>query len=396
MHQSNVRISDLSVLEITKNLIARESVTPEDAGCQDYIKSLLKNSNFQFEHMDFEDTKNLWAITNKNKANEINQPVFLFAGHTDVVPVGNLKNWNTPPFEPTIIDGTLYGRGTADMKGSVAAMIHSTNRFKNDFPDHNGQIAFLITSDEEGPFINGTVRVVEELIKRKQKIDFALVGEPSSTKTLGDVIKIGRRGSLTGWLKIHTTQGHVAYPHLAENAIHAASDFISALTKVEWDQGNESFPPTSLQITNIKAGIAGNVIPGEIDCEFNFRFSTEYTAEQLKVKMVSFISQHAQKYELEWKVNGEPFITTSTELIDATTKAIREVCNIETSPQTSGGTSDGRFIAKMGAQIVELGPINKTIHQVNECVKVDDLEKLSDIYYHILKKLLIDEPQEKL
>ena len=386
-----------TVLDITKDLIARESVTPEDANCQEIIKTLLSTvtsnskAGFDFEQMDFEDTKNLWAITQKNDPSQLDEPVFLFAGHTDVVPAGNCDKWNTPPFVPTIIDGVLYGRGTADMKGSIAAMVHATNHFRTDYPHHKGQIAFLITSDEEGPFINGTVRVVEELIKRKQKIDYALVGEPSSTNTLGDVIKIGRRGSLTGWLKIHTTQGHVAYPHLAENAIHTASNFISAVTKMEWDQGNENFPPTSLQITDIKAGIAGNVIPGEIDLEFNFRFSTEYTAENLKAKMEAFISQHAQKFDLDWKINGEPFITTSTELIDATKKAIKETCNINTSAETSGGTSDGRFIAKIGAQIVELGPINKTIHQVNECVNVADLEKLSELYYQILKNLLVEE-----
>lgn len=375
-----------STLEIAEQLIRRESVTPEDAGCQEYIKSLLKPSVFKFEQMDFEDTKNLWAIRKNSTSSD--EPVFLFAGHTDVVPSGSLEKWNTPPFEPTIVDGVLYGRGTADMKGSIAAMISATRQFVRDYPKHKGSIAYLITSDEEGPFINGTIKVVEELIQRKQKVDYAIVGEPSSSEQLGDVIKVGRRGSLTGWLKIHGQQGHVAYPHLADNAIHIAANFIEEVSKVEWDQGNENFPPTSLQITNIKAGEASNVIPGEIDVEFNFRFSTEFTVEALQAKMKMLIDKHCNQAELQWKINGEPFITQSKELIDATRYAIKQVCNIETSAQTTGGTSDGRFIAKMGAQIVELGPINKTIHQVNECVNVDDLDKLSAIYYQILKKLL--------
>jgi len=378
-----------STLEIAKELIRRQSITPQDADCQEYIKSLLQDSNFVFETMDFSDTKNLWAITKLSDNNDSEQPVFLFAGHTDVVPPGQLDKWTTPPFQPVIRDGLLFGRGAADMKGSIAAMITATKQFITDYPNHTGQIAYLITSDEEGPFINGTVKVIEELLTRKQRIDYALVGEPSSTKELGDVIKIGRRGSLTGWLKIHGKQGHVAYPHLAKNAIHTAAYFLEEVTKMEWDQGNENFPPTSLQVTNIQAGEASNIIPGELDIEFNFRYSTEYTAEQLKNKMQSFIEKHCDDSELEWKINGEPFITRSTTLIEATEKAIKDVCGLKTSPETTGGTSDGRFIAKTGAQIVELGPINATIHQVNECVNVDDLEKLSRIYYGILKNLLI-------
>ncbi len=376
-----------NTLDIAKTLIARKSVTPEDADCQILIQELLKDSQFIFEEMNFADTKNLWAIRNSNNQNN-SEPVFLFAGHTDVVPAGNLDKWDTPPFEPTIKDGVLFGRGAADMKGSIAAMISATNRFIQDFPEHNGCIAFLITSDEEGPFINGTVKVIKELQKRKQRIDYALVGEPSSTTKLGDVIKIGRRGSLTGWLKIHGIQGHVAYPHLAENAIHTAAYFMEEVTKIEWDKGNKNFPPTSLQITNIKAGEASNVIPGEIDIEFNFRFSTVFTPLELRDRMTAFVNKHCKNSDLEWKLNGEPFITESPELINATSDAIRKVCGIETSKQTSGGTSDGRFIAKTGAQIVELGPINSSIHQVNEFVSVKDLDQLSDIYYQILINLL--------
>lgn len=386
-----------NTLEIAKALISRPSVTPEDAECQALIQNLLGEEHFCFEPMDFHDTRNLWAIERKPNDHSTSsckdlqqQPVFMFAGHTDVVPPGSIEKWQTNPFEPTIIDGILYGRGAADMKGSLAAMVAATNRFIDDFPVHNGRIAFLITSDEEGPFINGTTKVVDELIKRKQTVEYALVGEPSSSAKLGDVIKIGRRGSLTGWLKIHGVQGHVAYPHLADNAIHTAAYFMQEVTDIEWDQGNQYFPPTSFQITNIKAGEAGNIIPGEIDIEFNFRYSTEYTAAQLKTKLQSFVDKHCENSELEWKLNGEPFITSSNELINATTEAIHSVCGIETSPETTGGTSDGRFIAKMGAQIVELGPINKTIHQVNECVDVEDLNKLEEVYYQILINILVN------
>ena len=377
----------MSTLEITKELIKRESITPDDAGCQKYIQSLISDYDFIFENMDFADTKNLWAINHSNASKD--EPVFLFAGHTDVVPPGSLDKWNTPPFEPTIKNNLLFGRGVADMKGSLAAMITATKRFLSDYPSHKGRIAFLITSDEEGPFINGTIKVIDELIKRNQKIDYAIVGEPSSSEQLGDVIKIGRRGSLTGWLTLHGKQGHVAYPHLASNAIHTASSFIHDVNSITWDHGNDNFPPTSLQITNISAGEAGNVIPGEIKIEFNFRFSTEQNFEMLKNKMCSSIEKHCTDYEIKWKHNGEPFLTTEPDLIDATKNAIKKICNIDTSPETSGGTSDGRFIAKTGAQIVELGPINKTIHQVNESVYIDDLETLSKLYYEILKSLLV-------
>ncbi len=378
-----------SSLEIAKNLILRQSVSPKDEGCQAYMQSLLADFGFHFEAMDFDDTQNLWATRQADKAKQQNpQPVFVFAGHTDVVPAGNLEKWHTDPFKPTIIDDHLYGRGTADMKSSLAAMLTASIRFVKAHPQHKGCIAFLITSDEEAKFINGTVKVVETLMQRGQVIDYALVGEPSSTKQLGDVIKIGRRGSLTGWLKIHGKQGHVAYPHLAENAIHTAAYFLEEVTKIKWDEGNQYFPATSLQITNIQAGQASNIIPGEIDIEFNFRFSTEFTAEQLQQKMQAFVDKHCENSELTWQVNGDPFITQGGKLIEATCQAIKTVCGIETSQQTSGGTSDGRFIAKTGAQIVELGPINATIHQVNESVKVEDIEKLADIYFHILKNLL--------
>jgi succinyl-diaminopimelate desuccinylase len=378
-----------TTLEIAKALISRESVTPIDAGCQAYMAEYLNTLGFETEHMDFADTQNIWSIR-QSQDKQNSSPCLVFAGHTDVVPPGNLDNWNTLPFEPTVIDGVLYGRGASDMKGSLAAMLTATKKFVTNYPAHKGSIGYLITSDEEGPFINGTVRVVEELIKRKQNIDYCIVGEPSSTNQLGDVIKVGRRGSLTCWITFKGKQGHVAYPHLAKNAIHTTAEFINEIIKIEWDKGNQNFPATSLQITNIRSGEAGNIIPGEADCEFNFRYSTEQHYSDLQAKVETLANKHCENYDIKWKVNGEPFLTESHQLIDAVSNSIMQICKIKTSPETSGGTSDGRFIAKTKAQIVELGPINKTIHQVNEAVNVADLEKLSDIYYHTLVKLLTD------
>ncbi|TQV81487.1 succinyl-diaminopimelate desuccinylase [Aliikangiella coralliicola] len=378
---------DASTLEIAKDLIARQSVTPADAGCQAFMAEYLNALGFDTEHMDFADTQNIWSIRTPEKAS--NSPCFVFAGHTDVVPPGPSENWHTPPFEPVVKDGVLYGRGAADMKGSLAAMLTATRRFVAEHPEHKGSIAFLITSDEEGPFINGTVKVVEELQKRGQAIDYSIVGEPSSTAQLGDVIKIGRRGSLTGWLKIEGIQGHVAYPHLADNAVHRSAHFLDELINIKWDEGNEHFPPTSLQVTQINAGEAVNIVPGEVKLEFNLRYSTEQSHQRIKQQVETLVKKHCDNYQLDWKLNGEPFLTESHDLIDAVANAIKQVCSVKTSPQTSGGTSDGRFIAKTGAQIVELGPINKTIHQVNECVKVDDLELLSEIYYLTLKQILV-------
>lgn len=371
-----------STLEIAQTLISRQSITPVDAGCQSFMAEYLANYGFDTEHLDYADTQNIWTIRGQGS------PCFVFAGHTDVVPPGNLTAWDSPPFQPTIKDGFLYGRGAADMKGSLAAMLTATRQFVSDYPDHQGSIAFLITSDEEGPFINGTVKVVEELQKRRQPIDYCIVGEPSSSTQLGDVIKIGRRGSLTCWLTIKGKQGHVAYPHLASNAIHTGAQFIDELVAIEWDQGNQYFPATSLQVTNFSAGEAGNIIPGEAHIEFNFRYSTEQTHTHIQQRVEQLIAKHSEHFDIRWKLNGEPFLTQSTELIKAATESIQQVMQIQTSAETSGGTSDGRFIAKTGAQIVELGPVNQTIHQINECVKVDDLEQLSEIYYQILKRLL--------
>ena len=370
-------------LSLAKELIARPSVTPEDEGCQQVIGERLAALGFELETMVFEDTTNLWARRGQGRK------VFCFAGHTDVVPPGDVNDWQFPPFEPTIHDGYLYGRGAADMKGSLAAMVTATEAFIAKYPDVDADIAFLITSDEEGPFINGTKRVVETLQERNEPIEWCVVGEPSSTEKLGDVVKNGRRGSLTGDLTVFGIQGHVAYPHLAENPVHNVAPALTDLVNEQWDEGNASFPPTTFQVSNINAGTgAGNVIPGRIDTQFNFRFSTEVTAEELKQRTEAILDKHQLKYSLKWKLNGPPFLTESGSLIEAVTQAITAECGFETELSTGGGTSDGRFIAPTGAQLVELGPVNATIHKVNERVKADDLDKLSTVYLRCMENLL--------
>ncbi len=371
------------VTDIAIDLIARPSVTPEDAGCQKMMADYLVPLGFDIESMVFEDTTNMWA----RKGSE--GPLFCFAGHTDVVPAGDLNQWHTPPFEPREIDGYLHGRGAADMKGSLAAMMVATKRFVEKHPDHNGSIAFLITSDEEGPFINGTTRVIDTLEARNEKITWSLVGEPSSTHLLGDIVKNGRRGSLTGNLTVKGVQGHVAYPHLADNPVHRAAPALAELARIKWDNGNEFFPPTSFQIANINAGTgASNVIPGAMEVMFNFRYSTEVTAEILIERVLGILDAHGLDYDISWVFNGLPFLTGEGPLLDATREAIYEVTGTQTDPQTSGGTSDGRFIAPTGAQVIELGPVNATIHKVNECVRTADLELLACCYEKILEKLL--------
>ncbi|MBO2595449.1 succinyl-diaminopimelate desuccinylase [Shewanella algae] len=373
------------VLELAKELISRASVTPLDEGCQALMAERLAKLGFANESMVFEDTTNLWSRRGTEG------PVFCFAGHTDVVPPGDLANWHTPPFEPVVIDDYLHGRGAADMKGSLAAMVVATERFVTAHPHHQGSIAFLITSDEEGPFINGTTRVIDTLEERNEKITWALVGEPSSTLKLGDVVKNGRRGSLTGNLVVKGIQGHVAYPHLADNPVHKAAPALAELAAMQWDKGNEFFPPTSFQIANINGGTgASNVIPGELKVMFNFRYSTEVTAEELIKRVENILDAHGLNYELGWIFNGLPFLTGDGPLLEATRQAIKEVTGSDTDPQTSGGTSDGRFIAPTGAQVIELGPVNATIHKVNECVKVADLELLAQCYQRILEKLLLE------
>ncbi|MDW1917805.1 MULTISPECIES: succinyl-diaminopimelate desuccinylase [Vibrio] len=376
-------MTDSPVLALAKDLISRQSVTPEDAGCQDLMIERLKALGFEIEVMVFEDTTNFWA----RRGSEA--PLFAFAGHTDVVPAGKLEHWNTHPFEPTIIDGYLYGRGAADMKGSLAAMVVAVERFIEENPDHKGSIGFLITSDEEGPFINGTVRVVETLMERGENIDMCIVGEPSSTDVVGDVVKNGRRGSITGDLTVKGTQGHVAYPHLASNPVHESLLAIHELATTEWDKGNDYFPPTSFQIPNVSAGTgASNVIPGEFHVQFNLRFSTELNNDAIVQRVTETLDKHELDYDLKWTFNGDPFLTDTGALLDAVVAAVAEVNDTKPALLTTGGTSDGRFIARMGGQVVELGPVNATIHKVNECVKVDDLEKLTDMYENTLKHLL--------
>ncbi len=376
-------MTDSAVLALTRDLINRPSVTPEDEGCQELMGARLAALGFKLETMVFEDTTNLWARRGSKG------PLFCFAGHTDVVPPGPLDQWHTPPFEATDIDGYLHGRGAADMKGSLAAMIVATERFIAAHPDHQGSIAFLITSDEEGPFINGTTRVIDTLEARDEKITWCLVGEPSSTSDVGDVVKNGRRGSLTGDLVVKGIQGHVAYPHLADNPVHKAAPALSELANTVWDNGNEFFPPTSFQIANLHAGTgASNVIPGEFKVQFNFRFSTELNEDTIKARVHNVLDAHGLDYHIDWLLNGKPFLTDKGDLVEATVEAIKAVKHQEPALLTTGGTSDGRFIAQTGAQVVELGPVNATIHKLNECVKIADLELLTDMYEGILERLL--------
>ena len=372
-----------STVSLAQALIERPSVTPEDFGCQQLMAERLAKLGFNNESMLFEDTTNLWSRKGASG------PVFCFAGHTDVVPAGNLELWHTPPFEPVIIDNMLYGRGAADMKGSLAAMIVATERFITDHPDHQGSIAFLITSDEEGPFINGTTRVIDTLEARNEKITYCIVGEPSSSKQLGDVVKNGRRGSISAELHIHGKQGHVAYPEHVINPIHLAMPVLAELSQMHWDNGNEYFPPTSFQLSNIQSGTgATNVVPGHLTALFNLRYSTELTAEMIVDKVEALLTQHQLDFEINWIFNGQPFITEPSTLVDSVVQAIETCCQISPELSTSGGTSDGRFIAPTGAQVIELGPCNATIHQVNESVSVPDLIKLTDVYYHTLVNVL--------
>lgn len=373
-----------TTLELARDLISRASVTPEDAGCQDVMIARLEQQGFTVERMRFDDVDNFWARRGNGS------PVLAFAGHTDVVPTGPVDAWDTDPFTPTERDGMLYGRGAADMKGSLAAMVTACETFIKEHPNHKGSIAFLITSDEEGPSINGTVKVVEALEARNEKIDWCIVGEPTCTHQLGDTIKNGRRGSLNGRLLVRGVQGHVAYPHLAVNPVHRLAPALAELTAIEWDSGNEHFPPTTFQVSNIHGGTgADNVIPGSIEVLFNFRFSTEQTEAGLRAQVETILDRHQLDYKLNWSLSGHPFLTPRGELVDAMKKAIRDITGIETELSTSGGTSDGRFIAPTGAQVVELGPLNATIHKVNECVGIKDLDQLSDCYKEIMRHLLV-------
>lgn len=378
-------MSASAVVQLACELINRASITPDDCGCQVLLSERLTKLGFSLEPLNFVDTTNLWARRGNSG------PVFAFAGHTDVVPAGDLSAWHSPPFTATVQDGNLIGRGAADMKGALAAMIIATERFVSSYPDHRGSIAFLLTSDEEGPFINGTTRVVDTLMARNELIDWCIVGEPSSCAHVGDTIKNGRRGSLSAALTVFGVQGHVAYPGKAKNPIHAALPALTKLASMQWDHGNAFFPPTTMQLTDVHAGIgASNVIPGQMRANFNFRFSSEVTHAQLKKQVAAILDEYQLDYQLEWSLSGEPFLTTSGTLVDAVSDAILHCTGQTTQLSTSGGTSDGRFISKMGGQVIELGVVNSSIHQANEWVKIDDLEKLVDIYEESLKRLLIE------
>ncbi|MBL5903084.1 succinyl-diaminopimelate desuccinylase [Serratia fonticola] len=370
------------VIELAQQLIKRPSLSPHDEGCQELMIARLKAIGFTVEPMNFGDTQNFWAWRGQGST-------LAFAGHTDVVPTGDEKNWDNPPFEPVIRDGMLYGRGAADMKGSLAAMVVAAERFVAANPNHQGRLAFLITSDEEASATHGTVKVVEALMARNERLDYCLVGEPSSTERVGDVVKNGRRGSITANLRIHGVQGHVAYPHLADNPVHRAMSALNELVTIEWDQGNEFFPPTSMQIANVQAGTgSNNVIPGEMFVQFNFRFSTELTDALIKQRVQELLDSHNLNYSIDWWLSGQPFLTSRGALVDAVVNAVKHYAELTPQLLTTGGTSDGRFIAQMGAQVVELGPVNATIHKVNECVHAADLQLLSRMYQRIMEQLV--------
>jgi succinyl-diaminopimelate desuccinylase len=370
-------------LELTQDLLARRSVTPADEGCQEVMARRLRAAGFRIEPLRYGNVENLWA----RRGGE--PPVFCFAGHTDVVPSGPLEEWSSDPFAPVIRDGLLYGRGAADMKSGLAAMVTATEAFVGAHPQHKGSIAFLITSDEEGPSVDGTKRVVETLRQRGERIDWCLVGEPSSEATVGDTVKVGRRGSLSGRLTVHGVQGHVAYPQLAENPVHALAPALAELTRRRWDEGTEHFQPTSFQVSNINAGTgAPNVIPGELRARFNLRYSPVQTLAGLKATVEEILQRHGVRFSLEWYVSGEPFYTLPGVLSAAVSAAVSEVTGVAPKLSTGGGTSDGRFIAALGAQVVELGVVNASIHKVNESVRVSDIETLHRMYVGVLKQLL--------
>jgi succinyl-diaminopimelate desuccinylase len=370
-------------LELTRALIACPSVTPADAGCQALMTERLAASGFSIETLQFGSVTNLWARRGDAR------PVLCFAGHTDVVPTGPLEEWRSDPFTPVIRDGVLYGRGAADMKSGLAAMVTATEEFVAAHPDHRGSIAFLITSDEEGPSVDGTKRVVEALKARGETIDWCIVGEPSSGQTVGDTIKIGRRGSLSGRLTVHGVQGHVAYPQLAENPVHTLAPALAELTARTWDAGDAFFQPTTFQISNLNAGTgAPNVIPGELKARFNLRYSPVQTVEVLKSTVEDILARHGVRHTIEWYVSGEPFYTPPGELSQAAVDAITAVTGAAPQLSTGGGTSDGRFIAPLGAQVVELGVTNATIHKVNECVRVEEIGLLHRMYRGVLERLL--------
>ncbi|WP_139558956.1 succinyl-diaminopimelate desuccinylase [Methylotetracoccus oryzae] len=371
-------------LNLTLELMRRVSVTPDDAGCMDLVVARLEPLGFHAEWLDFGNTRNLWLRRGTAA------PLLAFLGHTDVVPSGPLEDWLSPPFEPEIREGVLYGRGAADMKSGVAAMVTALECFVAAHSGHRGSVAVLLTSDEEGAATDGVVKVVEVLEARGEKIDWCLIGEPSSFEQLGDVIRVGRRGSLCGELRVFGVQGHVAYPDRASNPIHRFAPALAELAATVWDHGNDYFPATSFQVSNLRAGTgAENVIPGRLEAQFNFRFSTATTADELKQRVRAVLDRHGLEYELNWRLSGAPFLTEGGALVEAVQRAVTQVIGSPPRPDTGGGTSDGRFIAPTGAQVVELGPLNGTIHKVNECIPVADIERLSSLYRAVLEELLV-------
>lgn len=371
-------------LELAKCIIAKASVTPEDAGCCDLFAERLDALGFSIEFINRNGVTNLWARRGQSA------PLFVFAGHTDVVPTGPLTQWTTPPFAPEIRDGMLYGRGAADMKSSLAAMVTATEAFLAAHPAHPGSLAFLLTSDEEGDATDGTIAVVETLKARNERMDYCVIGEPTSVDSLGDMIKNGRRGSLSGVLTVKGIQCHIAYPEKGRNPIHQFAPALAELAVTEWDQGNEYFPPTTWQVSNIHGGTgATNVVPGHIEVKFNFRFSTASTPEGLQSRLCAILEKHGLDYEIKWTLGARPFLTGRGPLADAATQAIHEICGLETELSTTGGTSDGRFIAEICDQLLEIGPINATSHKIDECIPADSLPKLSAIYQRILEQLMV-------
>lgn len=376
-------MTETQSLELAKALISRPSVTPDDQNCQQLLAERLQKIGFTVEELHFGDTKNVWLRRGTQA------PVFCFAGHTDVVPTGPVEKWDSPPFEPTECEGRLYGRGAADMKTSIACFVTACERFVAEHSDHQGSIALLITSDEEGDALDGTTKVVDVLKARGELIDYCIVGEPTAVDKLGDMLKNGRRGSLSGNLTVKGKQGHIAYPHLAINPVHTFAPALLELTQEVWDEGNEYFPPTSFQISNINGGTgATNVIPGELNVKFNFRFSTESTEECLRQRVHAILDKHGVQYDLQWSCSGQPFLTQAGKLTDVAREAIAEICGVEAELSTTGGTSDGRFIKAIAKELIELGPSNATIHQINENVRLEDIPKLSAVYEGMLKRLL--------
>lgn len=371
------------IIDLTSELIRRASVTPQDAGCQDLLAERLARSGFAIEHLRYGEVENLWATHGRGG------PVLVFLGHTDVVPSGPPSEWTNPPFEPTLRDGHLYGRGAADMKSGVAAMTLALEAFVQRHPGHAGTIGLLLTSDEEGPSVDGVRRVADEFRRRGQRVDWCLVGEPSSQEQLGDLVRVGRRGTLHGHLRVRGIQGHVAYPDKALNPVHALAPALAELVATRWDDGNEGFPPTSFQVSNIHAGTgANNVIPGHLEASFNFRYGTASTAEGLRGRVESCLRRHGLDYSIAWDLSGEPFLTGKGALRDAVGAAVRARCAVDPVASTAGGTSDGRFIAPLGAEVVELGPVNASIHKIDECVRMSELEQLPGLYLDVAERLL--------